>query len=181
MPGRMTRRNFVRGVTVTGTAAAALVAAEGTRAVLEGSYGVPVTGQVVADAAHEGSWIKTTCAMCTCGCGLEVRVVDGRAVKIEGNPLHPVNQGVCCLKGHAALETLYSPERLRHPRVQGQGRGRRLEGDLVGRGAGPCGGQAWRSASRRSRCTRWPSSTASCAARCAPSWGVSPRPTAPPM
>jgi anaerobic selenocysteine-containing dehydrogenase len=44
-------------------------------------------------------------------------------VKIEGNPLHPLNQGVCCLKGQTSLEILYSPERLQHPRLQTGARG----------------------------------------------------------
>ncbi len=61
---------------------------------------------------------ETTCALCPSGCGLEVRVVGGRAVKVEGNPLHPLNQGVCCLRGQAALEMLYSPERIRHPLIR---------------------------------------------------------------
>lgn len=69
------------------------------------------------------SKVKTTCAMCPSGCGLEVRVVDGKAVKVEGNALHPLNQGVCCLKGQTALEALYSPERIRHPRIQTGARG----------------------------------------------------------
>jgi anaerobic selenocysteine-containing dehydrogenase len=67
--------------------------------------------------------VKTTCALCPSGCGLDVRVVDGKAVKIEGNPLHPLNQGVCCLKGQASLELLYSPERIERPRVQTGSRG----------------------------------------------------------
>src|SRR5690606_22604717 len=65
----------------------------------------------------------TTCALCPSGCGLEVRVAGGRAVKVEGNPLHPLNQGVCCLKGQASLEMLYSPERIRRPRLQTGARG----------------------------------------------------------
>ena len=64
------------------------------------------------------TWVKTTCALCPAGCGLDVRVVGGRAVKVEGNPLHPLNQGVCCLRGQAALEVLYSPERINHPLVR---------------------------------------------------------------
>ena len=67
--------------------------------------------------------VKTTCALCPSGCGLDVRVVDGKAVKVEGNPLHPLNQGVCCLKGQTSLEVLYSPERIGHPRLQTGARG----------------------------------------------------------
>ncbi len=78
-------------------------------------------------AAKPGSMeeriVKTTCALCPSGCGLDVRVVNGKAVKVEGNPLHPLNQGVCCLKGQTSLEVLYSPERIEHPRIQTGERG----------------------------------------------------------
>ncbi len=67
--------------------------------------------------------VKTTCALCPSGCGLDVRVVNRKAVKVEGNPLHPLNQGVCCLKGQTSLEVLYSPERLERPRIQTGKRG----------------------------------------------------------
>jgi anaerobic selenocysteine-containing dehydrogenase len=76
--------------------------------------------------AGQETQVKTACTLCPSGCGLEVRVVDGKAVKIEGDPLHPLNQGVCCLRGQLALEMLYSPERLTHPRLQ---RGKRGSGD----------------------------------------------------
>ncbi len=80
-----------------------------------------------ARSAQQGEAIvRTTCALCPSGCGLEVRVIDGRATKVEGNALHPLNQGVCCLRGQCALEVLYSPERLAHPRIQ---RGKRGSGD----------------------------------------------------
>ncbi len=64
---------------------------------------------------QDEKFVTTVCAMCPAGCGLRVRVVNGNAVKVEGNPLHPLNQGVCCPKGQASLEILYSPERLAQP------------------------------------------------------------------
>jgi anaerobic selenocysteine-containing dehydrogenase len=60
-------------------------------------------------------FVPTVCTMCPSSCGLSVRVVNGQAVKVEGNALHPVNQGVCCPKGQASLEVLYSPERIQQP------------------------------------------------------------------
>jgi len=41
--------------------------------------------------------------------------VNGKVVKIEGNPLSPVNQGKLCPKGHSAVLELYHPDRLRKP------------------------------------------------------------------
>lgn len=116
---RLTRREALK----TGAFAAALGA--GALALNQGLR--PAAGASPQQAAANAeSLVKTTCGLCTSGCGLEVRVVGGRAVKVEGNPLHPLNQGVCCLRGQCALEMLYSPERLAHPRIQ---RGARGSGD----------------------------------------------------
>lgn len=113
--GHFSRRDFIK----VGAAAAAAGA------------GLKVLSPAVKTEAppveiQETRFVKTTCALCPSGCGLEVRVVNGRAVKVEGSALHPLNQGVCCLKGQTSLEMLYSPERLEHPRIQ---TGRRGSGD----------------------------------------------------
>ncbi|MBM4325439.1 MAG: twin-arginine translocation signal domain-containing protein, partial [Deltaproteobacteria bacterium] len=60
-------------------------------------------------------WIPTVCGQCTGGCGMLVKVIDGWAVNIAGNPLHPVNRGTLCPKGIAALQGLYDPDRIRSP------------------------------------------------------------------
>jgi Fe-S-cluster-containing dehydrogenase component len=57
----------------------------------------------------------TTCRECAAGCGLIVEVRDGRAIKAEGNPAHPVNQGALCARGQAGLQALYNPDRFRGP------------------------------------------------------------------
>jgi anaerobic selenocysteine-containing dehydrogenase len=121
---KISRRDFIKIGTTATVAGATVVAASGTRRLLE-TGGAPAAGRSSATAASspEETWVKTTCALCPSGCGLDVRVVNGKAVKIEGNPLHPLNQGVCCLKGQAALEVLYSPERIQHPRIQTGQRG----------------------------------------------------------
>lgn len=71
-------------------------------------------------------WIPTICGQCMGGCGLLVRVVDGWAVNIAGNPLHPVNRGTLCPRGIAGLQGLYDPDRIRSPlkRVGNRGEGR---------------------------------------------------------
>jgi anaerobic selenocysteine-containing dehydrogenase len=61
-------------------------------------------------------FVFTTCGLCQSGCGLRVRVVDGRAVKVEGNAESPVNRGGVCVRGQAGLEILYHPHRVRGPR-----------------------------------------------------------------
>jgi len=109
---KFSRRDFLK----VGTAAVAAGAGIG----LLRPAGKPLAAQ---SGSLEESIVKTTCALCPSGCGLDVRVVGGKAVKVEGNPLHPLNQGVCCLKGQTSLEVLYSPERIQHPRIQNGKRG----------------------------------------------------------
>lgn len=67
------------------------------------------------------NWYASTCQECEAGCGTMVRVMEGRAKKIEGNPKHPVNEGKLCARGQAALQGLYNPDRLQGPlRREGQ-------------------------------------------------------------
>jgi menaquinone reductase, molybdopterin-binding-like subunit len=60
-------------------------------------------------------YVLSTCGLCDAGCGIRVRVVDGRAVKIEGNPESPVNRGGLCARGLAGLQLLYHPDRVPGP------------------------------------------------------------------
>ncbi|MBI2460696.1 MAG: molybdopterin-dependent oxidoreductase [Candidatus Rokubacteria bacterium] len=70
--------------------------------------------------------MPSVCLQCPGGCGIRVRVVEERAVKIEGNPRHPINEGVLCPKGQIGLQVLYDPDRLKGPllRVGPRGAGR---------------------------------------------------------
>ncbi len=60
-------------------------------------------------------WYNSTCTECSAGCGISVRTREGRAVKVEGNPLSPVNKGGLCGLGQASLQDLYDPDRVRQP------------------------------------------------------------------
>ena len=61
------------------------------------------------------TWYASVCGECPNGCGTRVRTREGRAIKIEGNPEHPGNQGALCTRGQAALQGLYNPDRFRGP------------------------------------------------------------------
>lgn len=61
------------------------------------------------------NWYATTCRGCAAGCGAVVRVVEGRARKVEGNPDHPINRGKLCARGQALVQEQYHPDRLRGP------------------------------------------------------------------
>ncbi len=52
---------------------------------------------------------------CPDACGLLVEVVDGRAVKVRGDPDHPFTRGTLCPKMNRYQETVHSPLRLTHP------------------------------------------------------------------
>jgi anaerobic selenocysteine-containing dehydrogenase len=61
----------------------------------------------------------TTCYMCACRCGIRVHLRNGKngpqVRYIEGNPEHPLNQGVICAKGSSGIMKQYSPARLTQP------------------------------------------------------------------
>src|SRR5215208_4354136 len=61
------------------------------------------------------TYYATTCRECAAGCGLIVRTMHGRALKVEGNPEHPVNRGKTCPRGQVTLQGLYNPNRVRGP------------------------------------------------------------------
>ncbi len=93
------------------------------RAEVAGTYGgydnrvYPYVNQ--PDGLMDGvpQYFATVCQMCPAGCGLLVRTMGGRALKIEGNPAHPVSMGGSCARGQAALQHLYNPDRVRQPQL----------------------------------------------------------------
>ncbi|TKC83090.1 formate dehydrogenase [Trinickia terrae] len=63
----------------------------------------------------------TTCYMCACRCGIRVHLRDGEVRYIDGNPEHPLNQGVICAKGSSGIMKQYSPARLTQPLMRKPG------------------------------------------------------------
>lgn len=66
-------------------------------------------------ATYEERWFATSCAQCPAACGIRVRVVEGRAVRIEGNPDNPLNRGGIGVRGLSGLQALYDPDRIAGP------------------------------------------------------------------
>ena len=58
--------------------------------------------------------IRGYCALCTAHCATITTVENGRVVRLDPDPDHP-NGDVMCIKGKAAPELLYHPDRLDHP------------------------------------------------------------------
>ncbi len=58
-----------------------------------------------------GYWIASTCAGCEAGCGVLAKCRDGRPVKLEGAPSHPVSAGGLCPAGQGSILSLYDSHR----------------------------------------------------------------------
>lgn len=75
----------------------------------------------------ESERIPTVCGMCgpDAGCGIYAHVQNGRFVGVEGMEESPINLGKLCPKAYAAMQWVYSPDRLKTPLKR---TGRRGEG-----------------------------------------------------
>jgi anaerobic selenocysteine-containing dehydrogenase len=60
-------------------------------------------------------YVPTVCQQCPGGCGVLIRKSGERAIKVEGNPAHPISRGGVCPKGSTALQVHYHPERVKTP------------------------------------------------------------------
>ena len=66
------------------------------------------------DPTQSTKTVRGFCALCTAHCATTATVVDGNVVRLEADHDHP-NGGVFCLKGKAAPELVYHPDRLNYP------------------------------------------------------------------
>ncbi len=87
-------------------------------------------------SASAGRIRRSVCALdCPDACALLVTVQDGRAVKLRGDPDHPVTRGFLCEKVARYLEREYAPDRLLYPQirtgVKGEGRFARISWDAA--------------------------------------------------
>src|SRR5574341_607144 len=81
---------------------------------------IPYVKQPVELTPGVANWYATTCGGCSAACGALARVCDGRPVKLEGNPEHPLSGGGLCAAAHAEIFNLYYAERLRQPLSKGK-------------------------------------------------------------
>ena len=63
------------------------------------------------------TYYATVCRECVAACGVIAETRDGRVLKLEGNPDHPMSKGALCARGQAAPQGLYNPDRFRSPMV----------------------------------------------------------------
>lgn len=103
------RRDFLKILGLTGVAACGPDSKEATRKLMP--MVIPAQ-EVIPGMAN---WYATVCRECPAGCGMLAKVREGRAIKVEGNPNHPINAGGLCARGQAWLQGLYNPDRIRQP------------------------------------------------------------------
>jgi MoCo/4Fe-4S cofactor protein with predicted Tat translocation signal len=112
--GEVSRRGFLKAAGFT--AAAALTSC--TRAPVEKA--IPYLNQPEEVVPGQASFYASTCAGCSAGCGLLVKCRDGRPIKLEGNPDHPISRGGLCAVAQAAVLDLYDSFRLKGPLLDGK-------------------------------------------------------------
>ena len=78
---------------------------------------IPYLKQPVEFTPGVANWFASTCGGCSAGCGVLVKVRDGRPIKLEGNPEHPLTGGGLCAVAHAMVFGLYDSDRLPQPLI----------------------------------------------------------------
>jgi len=107
----LTRRDFLK---MLGAGFAAL-AASGCKMRPPKETIVPYADQPEVAPPGVARWYASTCGGCHSACGVLVKSRDGRPIKMEGNPDHPLSRGGLCARGQATVLDLYDSERLKHP------------------------------------------------------------------
>jgi len=103
------RRNFLKLVGVSAGAAAASGCNDPVQKL------IPYIVQPEEITPGLAVTYASTCQECPAGCGLHVRTREGRPIKLEGNPDHPVNRGALCARGQASIGRTYLPDRYPGP------------------------------------------------------------------
>jgi anaerobic selenocysteine-containing dehydrogenase/Fe-S-cluster-containing dehydrogenase component len=106
------RRDFLKVLGATSAAVAAVGCSEETGKL------IPYVMSPDQTVPGVSTYYATTCRECSAACGVLAETRDGRVIKVEGNPNHPLNRGALCARGQAAVQGLYNPDRLRAPMVK---------------------------------------------------------------
>jgi molybdopterin-containing oxidoreductase family iron-sulfur binding subunit len=114
-PAGVRRREFLK-VLGAGTAAVSAVACNEEPGKL-----IPYLISPDQTVPGVSTYYATLCRECSAGCGVIAETRDGRTIKLEGNPAHPLNRGALCARGQSALQGLYNPDRLRSPMIKSGG------------------------------------------------------------
>ena len=117
---KLTRRHFLAWA---GLGALGAVACEGF-GIREGELNVQSPVSLPEDLVRgKDNWYATLCRNGPSCDGILVRVMEGRAKKIQGNPHYPTNQGKSSVRTEAGVQALYHPDRIPGAMRRGGNRG----------------------------------------------------------
>ncbi|CAN5608025.1 TAT-variant-translocated molybdopterin oxidoreductase [soil metagenome] len=109
------RRKFLALMT-----ASAAVAAAGCSNYKDRGEIIPYNKKPEEVTLGRPDFYASACDGCGAACGVLIRTREGRPIKVDGNPEHPVNKGKICSIGHASTMNLYQPDRLKNPMLSGK-------------------------------------------------------------
>ncbi len=128
----MDRRHFIKLTAISGTTAALTACGNPENQLIRF---IPEDDLIPGIA----TWKPSICPLCSAGCGVIARVMEGEAEvfrngqpgvirmglakKLEGNPEDAISQGKLCPRGQAAIQVTYHPDRLGNPRKRTGARG----------------------------------------------------------
>ena len=128
----MDRRNFIKLTAISGTTAALTACGNPENQIIRF---IPEDDLVPGVA----TWKPSICPLCSAGCGVIARVMEGDAEvfrhgkpgvirmglakKLEGNPDDAISQGKLCPRGQGAIQITYHPDRLAQPKKRTGERG----------------------------------------------------------
>jgi anaerobic selenocysteine-containing dehydrogenase len=117
---KLTRRHFLAWA---GLGAVGAVACEGF-GIREGELSIQSPVSLPEDLVRgKDNWYASLCRNCPSCEGILVRVMEGRAKKVQGNPLYPTNQGGTHARCEAGVQALYHPDRIPGAMRRGGNRG----------------------------------------------------------
>ncbi len=106
---KLTRRNFLAWA---GLGAVGAVACEGF-GIRSGELNIQSPVRLPEDLVRgSDNWYASLCRICPSCEGIVVRVMEGRAKMVQGNPYYPTNQGKIHARCEAGLQALYHPDRI---------------------------------------------------------------------
>ena len=124
------RREFLKASALAGCGALVASKLDAARLLIGRAEAGELTAAELYELNRLENTLYTVCLNCNTGCGIKVKVLDGVAVKIDGNPYNPWTltphlpmtaslataaklDGAICPKGQASHQGAYDPYRIR--------------------------------------------------------------------
>jgi len=117
MQVEMSRRKFLQGTVAMSVAGGTAMSATNLFASSD-AHDEKLTITTKTGKAKEVKLIPTLCEMCVNKCAAIARVEDGVVTKLDPNPMFPKSKNMLCPRGNAGIQSLYDPDRLKHPMIR---------------------------------------------------------------